>query len=218
MENRDRVLRIIEILNQEYPNAKTALHFSNPLELLIATVLSAQCTDKRVNMVTEDLFKKYRTAADYSSADIKTLEEEVRSTGFFKNKARAIKELSTELQKRYGGEVPARLEDLVSLPGVGRKTANVVLGEAFGIPGIIVDTHVKRLSNLIGLTQNKDPEKIELDLMGIVPQQKWTLFSDLLIQHGRAVCIARSPKHDQCKILDLCNAGVEWKKDRQQRK
>lgn len=213
MENRDRVLRIIEILNQEYPNAKTALHFSNPLELLIATVLSAQCTDKRVNMVTEDLFKKYRTAGDYSSADIKTLEEEVRSTGFFKNKARAIKEFSTELQKRYGGEVPARLEDLVSLPGVGRKTANVVLGEAFGIPGIIVDTHVKRLSNLIGLTQNKDPEKIEFDLMEIVPQQKWTLFSDLLIQHGRAVCIARSPKHDQCMIVHLCDAGVEWKKD-----
>jgi len=206
-----RVLNIIEILKEAYPNARTALRFSNPLELLVATVLSAQCTDERVNRVTERLFEKYRSAKDYADIELSELEEDIRPTGFFRNKAKAIKSLSAGLVNRFDGEVPANLEDLVSLPGIGRKTANLVLGEAFGIPGIVVDTHVKRLTNLIGLTQKNDPDKIEFDLMEIVPEAQWTLFSNLLILHGRAICVARTPKHDQCKIVDLCDEGIRWK-------
>lgn len=210
-DNRERASKILEILKEEYPDARTALRFGNPLELLIATVLSAQCTDERVNKVTESLFQKYQSARDYGEVELSELEEDIRPTGFFRNKAKAIKGLSTELVKRFDGEIPARLEDLVSLPGIGRKTANLILGEAFGIPGIVVDTHVKRLSNLIGLTQKSDPEKIEFDLMEVVPKTEWTLFSNLLILHGRAVCIARRPRHDQCRIVDLCDEGIRWK-------
>ncbi len=209
--SQERVLKIIEILKEAYPNARTALRFDNPLELLVATVLSAQCTDERVNRVTESLFQKYRSARDYAEAQLSELEEDIRPTGFFRNKAKAIKSLSTELVNRFNGEVPSRLEELVSLPGIGRKTANLVLGEAFGVPGIVVDTHVKRLTNLIGLTRKTDPEKIELDLMPIVPEAQWTLFSNLLILHGRGTCVARKPKHDQCEILDLCDEGIRWK-------
>lgn len=209
--NKERVLKIIEILKEEYPDARTALRFGNPLELLIATVLSAQCTDERVNTVTESLFKKYPSAKDYGEMELSELEEDIRPTGFFRNKAKAIKRLSIELVNRFNGEVPARLEDLVFLPGIGRKTANLILGEAFGIPGIVVDTHVKRLVNLIGLTRKTDPEKIEFDLMEIVPEAQWTLFSNLLILHGRAICVARKPRHDQCKIVDLCDEGIRWK-------
>jgi endonuclease-3 len=210
-DNRERVQKIIEILKQEYPDARTALRFQNPLQLLVATVLSAQCTDERVNKVTEDLFQKYRSASDYSDASLAELEEDIRPTGFFRNKAKALKNLSADLVQRFNGEVPARLEDLVTLPGIGRKTANLILGEAFGVPGIVVDTHVKRLAHLIGLTGQKDPEKIEFDLMRIVPEPQWTLFSNLLILHGRTVCVARKPRHEECRIVDLCDEGARWK-------
>jgi endonuclease-3 len=210
-DERERVLRIIKVLKEDYPNARTTLRFSNSLELLVATVLSAQCTDERVNKVTENLFEKYRSARDYSEAELSQLEEDVHPTGFFRNKAKAIKSLSAEIVNRFNGVVPDRLEDLVSLPGIGRKTANLILGEAFGVPGIVVDTHVKRVSNLIGLTRNTDPEKIEFDLMEIAPKPDWTLFSNLLILHGRAICVARKPKHDQCGIVDLCDEGIRWK-------
>jgi len=207
-----RVHRIIKILENLYPDPKTALHFTNPLELLVATVLSAQCTDERVNMVTANLFKKYKSVKDYAQKDLEDLEEDIRSTGFFRNKAKAIKGFTAELAEKYNDQVPASLDDLVSLPGIGRKTANLVLGEAFGIPGVVVDTHVLRLSQRIGLTQNKDPVKVEFDLMNIVPKKHWTCFSNLLILHGRAVCKARKPNHEACKIVDLCEEGISWKK------
>jgi endonuclease-3 len=209
--DKERVLKIIDILNREYPDARTALRFGNPLELLVATVLSAQCTDERVNKVTESLFEKYRSAGDYAEVELNELEEDIRPTGFFRNKAKAIKGLSRQLVDRFQGEIPGNLDDLVSLPGIGRKTANLILGEAFGIPGVVVDTHVKRLAKLIGLTQQSDPVKIEFDLMKVVPEPQWTLFSNLVILHGRAVCIARKPKHEGCAIVDLCDEGIRWK-------
>jgi endonuclease-3 len=208
-----RVARIIEILEGEYPNAKTALGFASPLELLVSTVLSAQCTDERVNKVTAKLFKKYQSARDYAEANIGELEQDIRPTGFFRNKAKSIKGFAAELIERFNGEVPGSLEELVSLPGIGRKTANLVLSEAFDIPGIVVDTHVLRLSRLIGLSKNTDATKVEFDLMDIVEKGKWRLFSNLLIQHGRAVCVARRPRHDTCKIVDLCDEGIRWKKE-----
>jgi endonuclease-3 len=208
-----RVSRIIKTLKKEYPDAKTALHFTNPLELLVATVLSAQCTDERVNKVTRDLFAKYKAAKDYATVDLSELEEDIRPTGFFRNKAKAIKGFSAELSKRHEGKVPANLDDLVNLPGIGRKTANLVLGEAFGIPGVVVDTHALRLCNRIGLTKNKDPVKVEFDLMNIVPKKQWTLFSNLLILHGRTICTARKPNHPECKLLNLCEEGMIWKKE-----
>jgi endonuclease-3 len=208
-----RVGQIVEILNGEYPTAKTALHFTNPLELLVATVLSAQCTDERVNKVTRDLFREYRSAEDYARVDLVELEEDIRPTGFFRNKAKAIKSFSTDLVEKFNGKVPDNLEDLVSLSGIGRKTANLVLAEAFGIPGIVVDTHVLRLSRLIGLTKNTDATKVEFDLMEVVPRDQWIRVSNLLILHGRAICIARRPKHGECKIVDLCDEGIRWKKE-----
>ena len=207
-----RVSKILGILKKEYPDAKTALHFTNPLELLVATVLSAQCTDERVNKVTKDLFKKYKTAKAYAKVDISELEEDIRSTGFFRNKAKSIKGFNTALVENHKGKVPANLDDLVKLPGIGRKTANLVLGEAFGIPGIVVDSHVLRLSNRIGLTEKKDAVKVEFDLMDIVSKKQWTPFSNLLILHGRAICSARKPNHEACKIVDLCEEGISWKK------
>jgi endonuclease-3 len=207
-----RVKEIIKILRKAYPGGKTALHFSNPLELLVATVLSAQCTDDRVNKVTRDLFKKYRSAKDYAQVDLAVLEEDIRPTGFYRNKAKALKAFSTELEERFNGKVPSNLDDLVALTGIGRKTANLVLGEAFGIPGVVVDTHVLRLARRIGLTENADPVKVEFDLMAVVPKKQWTLFSNLLILHGRAVCGARKPKHEACTIVNLCDEGLRWKK------
>lgn len=208
-----RVERIIEILKGEYRNPRTALEFTNPLELLVSTVLSAQCTDERVNKVTAELFKKYRSAHDYAEADIRELEQDIRPTGFFRNKAKAIKGFTLELIERFNGEVPAGLEELISLPGIGRKTANLVLSEAFDIPGIVVDTHVLRLSRLIGLTRSTDATKVEFDLREIVEKGKWRLFSNLLILHGRAVCIARRPRHESCMIVDLCDEGIRWNKE-----
>ena len=213
VDNKDRVNQIITILQKEYPDARTALSFDSPLELLVSTVLSAQCTDERVNKVTQHLFKKYRSAKDYARVDLTELEEDIRPTGFFRNKAKSIKAFCAVLDEQYNGGVPASLEELVSLPGIGRKTANLVLSEAFDIPGIVVDTHVLRLTKLIGLTNNSDATKVEFDLMEFTPKEKWRLFSNLLILHGRAVCIARRPKHKECKIVDMCDAGVKWKSE-----
>jgi endonuclease-3 len=208
-----RVERIIDVLEGKYPHARTALEFNSPLELLVSTVLSAQCTDERVNKVTAELFKKYRSARDYAEADLAELEEDIRPTGFFRNKAKSIKGFTAELIERFNEQVPASLDELVSLPGIGRKTANLVLSEAFDIPGIVVDTHVLRLSRLMGLTSNTDATKVEFDLMDIVPKEKWRLFSNLLILHGRAVCIARRPRHEECTIIDLCDEGIRWKQE-----
>jgi len=204
---RKRVKEIIRILSNAIPDARIALKFSNPVELLIATILSAQCTDVKVNQVTADLFKKYRSPKDYAEANLAELEEQLRPTGFYRNKAKSIQRCCQELVKRFGGDVPKTLEELVTLPGVGRKTANVILGNAFGVPGIAVDTHVHRVSRRIGLTKNDDPVKIEFDLMEIVPPKVWTLFSNLLIWHGRRTCVARKPLCGVCPIRKWCNYG-----------
>jgi endonuclease III len=196
---------VIPRLKEEYPGATTELNWSNPLELLVATILSAQTTDVRVNAVTETLFEKYRTAADYAGADPAELEEDIRPTGFYRNKAKSLQGMARALLEDHGGEVPRKMEDLVALPGVGRKTANVVLGNAFGVDeGIVVDTHVRRLSKRLGLTEHQDPEKIEKDLMEVVPKQDWTVFSHLLILHGRRVCKSRKPECPDCVLNDIC--------------
>jgi endonuclease-3 len=206
-----RVKEIIKILSKEIPDSTIALRFSNSLELLVATILSAQCTDVKVNQVTADLFKKYRSARDYAGSNLAKLEEEIRPTGFYRNKAKSVQKCCQELVKRFGGEVPNTLKELVTLPGVGRKTANVILGNAFGIPGIVVDTHVRRLSQRIGLTKNDDPVKIEFDLMEIVPKEEWTLFSNLLVWHGRKTCVARKPLCGICPIRKWCDYGDKVK-------
>ena len=205
------VREIIKILSKEIPDSRIALKFSNPLELLIATILSAQCTDVKVNQVTENLFKKYRSAKDYAGANPTEFEEEIRPTGFYRNKARSILKCSQELVARFRGKVPKTLEELVTLPGVGRKTANVILGNAFDTPGIVVDTHVHRVSQRIGLTKKHDPVKIEFDLMEIVPKEEWTHFSNLLVWHGRRTCVARKPLCERCPIRKLCDYGSKIK-------
>ena len=203
--NAARVKKIIAALRRTYPDAHCELNYSNPLELLIATVLSAQCTDKRVNQVTAELFRKYRTAADYANANTAALEQDVKTTGFFRNKTKSIQACCRKLVEQYGGKVPQTMEELVQLGGVGRKTANVVLGNAFGInEGIVVDTHVARLSHRLGLTKQKDPEKIEHDLVKLVPRAQWTMFSHWLIWHGRRRCYARNPDCLNCEIKTLC--------------
>ena len=200
-----RVKRIISSLQKTYPDAHCELNHSNPLELLVATILSAQCTDKRVNVVTAGLFKKYRTAADYAKADPTELEQDIRATGFFRNKAKNTQACCRKLVERHGGQVPQSMEELTQLDGVGRKTANVVLGNAFGTQaGIVVDTHVARLSQRLGLSRQKEPEKIERELTKFVPQTLWTLFSHWLIWHGRRRCYARSPDCPNCEIKNLC--------------
>jgi endonuclease-3 len=206
-----RARKIIAALKQTYPDAHCELYYSNPLELLIATILSAQCTDKRVNLVTADLFKKYRSAADFAAAPLADLEQAIKTTGFFRNKAKSIKTCCQALVERHGGEVPSTMEALIQLGGVGRKTANVVLGNAFGVnSGIVVDTHVARLAQRLGLTRQTDPQKIEQDLTKLVPQAEWTLFSHLLIWHGRRRCSARKPDCPQCEARSLCpRIGVD---------
>jgi endonuclease-3 len=200
---------ILDRLDENYPEAKISLDFSNPLELLVATVLSAQCTDERVNQVTKKLFKKYQTAADYADSPLEELEEDIRPTGFFRNKAKSLKNCGAALVEQHQAEVPDSLEELVKLPGIGRKTANVVLGNAFNTPGVVVDTHVGRISQRLGLTQQRDPVKIEFDLMERIPQEKWTLFSHQLIQHGRSVCKARKPQCTECPLLKHCDFGQQ---------
>jgi len=204
-----RTRTIISRLQRAYPDAKCALDHRNPLELLVATILSAQCTDVRVNQVTPALFAKYRSAADYAAADPRVLEKEIQSTGFFRNKTKSILGMAQALLERHGARVPDTMEELVQLPGVGRKTANVVLGNAFGKnEGVVVDTHVQRLSGLLRLSREKTPEKIERDLMAIVPRPDWTVFSHLLILHGRAVCIARRPRCEACVVNRWCPSST----------
>lgn len=200
-----RARQIVAGLHAAYPDAHCELNYSNPLELLIATILSAQCTDKRVNIVTADLFRKYRSAADYAKADLAELEKEIRTTGFFRSKAKNIQACCRALVDNHNGEVPRRMEELTALGGVGRKTANVVLGNAFNInAGIVVDTHVARLSHRLGLTEEAAPEKIEEDLQPLVPHDQWCLFSHLLIWHGRRRCLARLPDCPRCEVRALC--------------
>ena len=202
-----RARKILSILRKTYPDAHCALNYRNPLELLIATILSAQCTDKRVNIVTADLFKKYRKAADYTKVPQTELEQDIKSTGFFRNKAKNIQAACNDLVKKYKSKVPDNLDDLVALAGVGRKTANVVLGNAYNIPGLVTDTHVIRLSRLMGLSLNSDPVKLEFDLMKLRPKKDWTLFSHLMTYHGRAVCVARRPDCDNCPVRTYCCYG-----------
>lgn len=203
-----RSRRILRALKRLFPEAPCALRYSNPLELLVATVLSAQCTDVRVNVVSKELFRRYRSAADFARAPREELEEAIRSTGFFRSKAKAIQGIARALEARHGGEVPRTLEELVRLPGVGRKTANVVLGEAFGVAsGVVVDTHVKRITGRLGLTGNSDPDKIEKDLMEIFPRKEWIRLSMRLILHGRDLCSARKPRCGECPVLDDCHFG-----------
>ena len=208
MTIRDRVAQLLKAWPKIYPDAHTELNFKNPLELLIATILSAQCTDKRVNMVTPLLFKKYRSAKDYAAAPQAELENAIKSTGFFRNKTKSIRGATSTIASKFGGKVPDSMEKLRELPGVGRKTANVVLGNAFGInEGIVVDTHVIRLSQRLGLTKQKDPEKIERDLMEVVPKKYWAIWSHWLIWHGRRRCYARKPDCANCEVFRLCPSG-----------
>jgi endonuclease-3 len=205
LEPKQRVAKIIELLEKQYPDAKTALNYSNPLEILVATMLSAQTTDERVNIVTQNLFKKYRTPEDYANVDIKELEQDIRSTGFYHNKARNLKKCCQILVEKYNSQVPKTMEELVELPGVARKTANIVLYNAYGITaGIAVDTHVSRVSQRLGLSEHEDPAKIEQDLMQITSKEKWMKLTDLLIFHGRQVCIARKPKCEICVLNKIC--------------
>jgi endonuclease-3 len=213
---RQRVAAILPILKRTYPAAKCSLDHRTPLELLVATILSAQSTDERVNIVTKDLFKKYRKVEDYANVSQEELERDIHSTGFYRNKAKSIRAMAQALVERFGGKVPDTMEALTSLAGVGRKTANVVLGNAFGKNvGIVVDTHVTRLSWRLGLTKHEDAVKIEQDLMQVVPQEDWTLFSHLLIFHGRAICQARNPQCEQCPIRQFCPSAEIFIKARQ---
>jgi endonuclease III len=205
------VENVLRRLRRRYPDATCALRFRSPLELLVATILSAQCTDERVNLVTRELFRKYRTAADYAEVPLDELKKEIQSTGFFNNKAKNIQSCCRILVERHGGEVPRDMETLVQLPGVGRKTANVVLGTAYGVAeGVVVDTHVARVSRRLGLSPHADPEKIEADLMRLVPRSEWIAWSHRLIRHGRGICTARKPKCGECPLGDICpRIGVE---------
>lgn len=203
-KKKERVRLIFEILDPLYTYEKTALEYRTPLELLIATILSAQCTDRQVNEVTKTLFKKYRKAEDYLKAPISELEGDIRPTGFYKNKAKSLKGCCQALLDLYGGVVPSTMEELLKLPGVGRKTANCVLGAVFDVPGVVVDTHVKRLAVRLGLTESDNPDKIEIDVQQLLPPERWRRFSDILIYHGRAICKARKPDHGRCPVFNLC--------------
>ena len=203
-KRRKRALSVYEALDPLYTRSKTALRHQDAFQLLIATILSAQCTDKQVNQVTPALFRKYSGPADFARVPEEELQEDIRPTGFFRNKARSIKKCSQGLLEMYDGKVPGTMEEMLKLPGVGRKTANCVLGAAFGVPGVVVDTHVKRLALRLGLTENQNPDKIEKDLGELLPEDKWRRFSDILIYHGRAVCKARNPDHEACAVRKLC--------------
>ncbi|MCK4665539.1 endonuclease III [Candidatus Dependentiae bacterium] len=203
------ISKLLRILDKEYPEPKTALNYSTPFELLIATILSAQSTDKIINQVTKELFKKYKKPEDFVKVKKVELESDIKKTGFFRNKAKSLIGCSKKLISDFNGNVPDKLEDLISLPGVGRKTANCVLGGYFGIPGIVVDTHVKRLANRLGLTEEKNPEKIEKDLMVSIPRKRWIRFSNQLIWHGRTFCIARKPKCSECPMKKICPSAFK---------
>ncbi|MCX7913848.1 MAG: endonuclease III [Thermodesulfovibrionales bacterium] len=205
MSDTMKLNEIMTLLKKEYPVAKTALNFNNPFELLVATILSAQTTDVLVNKITERLFKKYQKIADFAEAPLEELQKDLNSINFYKTKAKNIKECATIILEKYNSSVPKSMEELIKLPGVARKTANIILYNAFGInEGIAVDTHVKRLSKRLGLTKHEDPQKIELDLMSITPKEEWGILSHLLILHGRKICQAKKPKHGECIIKDIC--------------
>jgi endonuclease-3 len=204
-ENKTRALKIIELLEKEHPDAKIALNYTKPLELLVATILSAQCTDRRVNIVTKALFKKYRKPEDYANADLEELEEDVRPTGFYRNKARNIKKCCQILVDKFNSQAPKTMEEMLELPGVARKTANIVLSNAYDVvEGIAVDTHVRRLARRLGLSEHENPNRIEGDLMEIVPKTHWKKITDLLIFHGRRICMARKPKCEICVLNKIC--------------
>jgi endonuclease-3 len=207
MDPADKIGPILKLLDQHYREAHVTLDFTNPLELLVATVLSAQCTDVRVNQVTPAIFKQYPTAAHYADAPLADLEQAFYPTGFYRQKAKSIKALGRGLVEKFGGRVPDSLDDLVKLPGIGRKTANVLLGNAFGIPGIVVDTHLGRVAQRLGLTRQKDPVKIEFDLMPLVPRERWIKFSHQMIWHGRRICSAKKPDCPACPLLPYCDYG-----------
>jgi len=212
MKKIETAVKALDILQKEYPDARVTLDFKDPLQLLIATILAAQCTDERVNQVTKDLFKKYRQASDYARADLETLEGEIRSTGFFRNKAKSIMGCGQALVEKFNGQVPRTLEELTSLPGVGRKTANIILGNAFGQQAIAVDTHVKRVTHRLGWAKSDDPDKIEFELMEVIPQNRWTLGCHQIVFHGRRVCMAKKPKCSICPVNKLCpKVGVTQK-------
>jgi len=204
MKKIEAAVKILDILQKEYPDARVTLDFKNPLQLLMATILAAQCTDERVNLVTKNLFKKYRQASDYARADLKTLEGKIRSTGFFRNKAKSIIGCGQALVQKFNGQVPRTLEELTSLPGVGRKTANIILGNAFGRQAIAVDTHVKRVTHRLGWAKSDDPDKIEFELMEVIPQARWTLACHQIVFHGRRVCMAKNPQCSTCPVAKLC--------------
>jgi len=211
LEPKPRALKVIELLEKEPADAKIALHYSNPLELLVATMLSAQSTDETINKVTKTLFKKYTNPDDYANADLKELEQDIRSTGFYHNKAKNLQNTAKMLVDKYNSKVPETMEELVKLPGVARKTANIVLTNAFGVvAGVAVDTHVRRLAQRLGLSENKDPNKIEQDLMSIVPKEKWMWLTDLLIFHGRRVCTAKKPNCAKCVLNKICPSAFTF--------
>jgi endonuclease-3 len=211
LEPKPRALKVIELLEKEHADAKIALHYSNPLELLVATMLSAQSTDETINKVTKTLFKKYMKPADYAHADLTELEQDIRSTGFYHNKAKNLQNAAKMLVDKYNSKVPKTMEELVKLPGVARKTANIVLTNAFGvIAGVAVDTHVRRLAQRLGLSENKDPNKIEKDLMSIMPKDKWMRLTDLLIFHGRRVCTAKKPNCAGCVLNKICPSAFTF--------
>jgi endonuclease-3 len=209
MDARSKIGPILKLLDQYYPEAHCTLDFADPLQLLVATVLSAQCTDARVNQVTPALFKKYPTAAHYARASLAELEQDIYTTGFYRQKAKSLQAICQALVERHGGRVPASLEELVQLPGVGRKTANVILGNAFGIPGIVVDTHMGRVAVRLGLTRQKDPVKVEFDLMPLMAQERWLKFSHQMIWHGRQICTAQKPQCARCPLLTYCDYGQQ---------
>jgi endonuclease-3 len=201
----EKAKKVLDILEKEYPDARIALHFKTPLELLIATILSAQCTDERVNKTTPSLFKRYKKPRDYAETDLKELEGYISSINFFRNKAKNIQSCCKNIVDKFRGKIPDTLEELIMLPGIGRKTANIVLGCAFGKDALAVDTHVKRVSNRIGLAAHQNPDKIEEKLCEIIPKKRWTKATNLLILHGRNICTAKNPKHDICKVRTYCN-------------
>lgn len=210
MTKKEKVKNILVELEKKFGRPKCALNFNSPFELLVAVILSAQCTDKRVNIVTEEMFKYVNTPEDFANMPLEEIEEHIRSTGFYKNKAKSIKKCSQQLLEKYDGEIPQGMDELTELAGVGRKTANVVRGEVWGLAdGITVDTHVRRITNLIGLVKNEDPIKIERELMKIVPKKSWIDFSHYIILHGRATCIARRPKCSECEIINYCDYGLK---------
>lgn len=209
MNKKDKVINILEIFDQLYPEAECSLEYDTPLQLLISTQLAAQCTDARVNLVSKELYKKYRGVEDFANAELAELEQDIKPTGFYRNKAKNIIACCKQLLEKHQGKIPDNMEDLLKLPGVGRKTANLVLYEIYGIQGVVVDTHAKRLTNHIGLTKNQDPEKIEYDLQKIVPRERWADFCHKLVFHGRAVCNARKPDCENCRINSFCDYYIK---------